>query len=407
MENCITPSRQKQSYHITIAFIVTVLLMVFCVTKVLRGTDNERTTQGGIWNYISLIYYPLFLLCLYRYRSFRVTTIFSVSAIYCIVTALISLLGKTKSMSIELLYQIIMLPYPFLVLGVFYFSFRSVERENHAEKLILVTYYICLILNLATISRYQLFGGQRPMASDIYYSLCLFPFALVLKQKRQSRILVTILQFFACFLSNKRAGFLGMLCGVVVYYMISLSYSGRKNVIRAAIRLLLLAASVFLVYRFSVYFDNRFKLNIYSRLYRVFEDEGSGRTNLYQTIIRSYRQSEPLAKLFGHGIGSIRVISSTTRAHNDFLETLYSYGFFSFACFLSFHVGMVVKAIKMLKKKSPYSAVFMMSIVISAFLSSFSFFLTYFTYVTGMTAFWGYLLAKEENRRISLSERGT
>ena len=49
-----------------IFLLISVLLFAFCVLKVLRGSDTDSTAVGGIWNYISLLYYPLAFFALFQ-----------------------------------------------------------------------------------------------------------------------------------------------------------------------------------------------------------------------------------------------------------------------------------------------------------------------------------------------------
>lgn len=58
----------------------------------------------------------------------------------------------------------------------------------------------------------------------------------------------------------------------------------------------------------------------------------------------------------------------------------------------------------MLRSRSPYAAAFSASIVLGLFLSLFSYMLVYYTYVTGLVAFWGYCLALEKERLSSSKE---
>lgn len=366
------------------------LLTLFCILKVMRGADTNSVQQGGIWNYISLLYYPFFILYLIKISSFRVKLVFVAPLIYSIWSMLVSFRFST---SISVIYAYLMIPYFFLVFSVFYFS---AENSIHGEKLIVATYIICLAINIWTIIIYLFFEANRAVASDIYYSLCMLPFVLVILKNSKIKNLLLILQFITVFLANKRTGLIGFIFGYIVYYL--LMQNSKKSRVVAFRNILILAVVGILFYNISYYFDQKLGLNIYYRLMRLSEDGGSGRETIYNLVWENYKNSSLFAKLFGHGLNTAGSVGGAGHAHNDFLEVLYNFGITACICLILFYIALFGEASKMAKCRSPYAPAFTMSLVIGFLLSMFSYFLIYYTYVTCSMAFWGYILAMERRR---------
>ena len=206
--------------------------------------------------------------------------------------------------------------------------------------------------------------------------------------------------FLAVFFSNKRTGLIAFVIAFVVYILIDEYINGRNNALKLIKSLLLTVAVLLAFYYLGRYFDNKYYLGIFARLENLQEDGGSGRAEIYSTIWNEYKNSSFLDKLIGHGMFSTNSLTGFN-AHVDFLEVLYDYGIFALICLVWFYICLIKKSINMLRSHSPYAAAFSASIVLGLFLSLFSYMLVYYTYVTGLVAFWGYCLALEKERLFS------
>ena len=85
-------------------------------------------------------------------------------------------------------------------------------------------------------------------------------------------------------------------------------------------------------------------------------------------------------------------------AHNDFLEVMYNYGIIAFFCIVGFYLSMISQAVRMIRYRSHYAPAFAFSVVIGFTLGMFSYFLIFYTFVTGIVSFWGYTLKMEDSR---------
>lgn len=390
--------KQKNTFFL----LVTIMLSVFCVLKVLRGSDTGSTASGGFWNYISLFYYPVFLLVFEVKAKYRVKTIFVSSLLYVLLTFFAALLNTTIQFDVLKIYQFLMIPYSILVFWTFYLCS---DKSDIGEKIILWGYFACLGLNLYSILRFRFAGADQAMESDIYFSLGLLPFALQLLKNKKVKIVIIVSEFFAVFMVNKRTALISFAIGLVIYLLID-SWTNEKRKFGTTLKTIIMATiSVVLFYGISKYIDDKYEMNIYYRLFRLAEDGGSGRDVLYERIWEGFKNSSFAEKMFGHGMNTAGQIGGAGQAHNDLLEILYDYGVFAFASAVVFYLSLIVEGIRLVKRKSPYAATFAFSLVIGLFLAMFSYFLIYYTYVTCIMAFWGYVMAMEHKRSACL-ERG-
>lgn len=380
---------------------ISLCLCLFCVLKVLRGADTENTQAGGVWNYISLVYYPLLFLWLIKGEKFNLKTVFIAPTLYMIFGFVFTFLTTPISLSVSSVYKILMIPYFYLIFVCFYIYTEDSKKGNN---ILVIAYVLCLVLNFMNAFKYLFMGADRAMASDVYFSLSLFPFALILVKKKGLKALLMGLQFFTVFLANKRTGILSYALGLIIYGFAGEASKDKKNMLKFLKTILILVVCIVAFFYISQYIDAKFDLGIYDRLYGIQEDKGSGRGTVYKEIWQAFLKSSFFEMMAGHGFNTAGPLVGLGHAHNDFLEILYNFGIIPLLCIIIYYFSLVKEAIVMVKNKSPYAPAFLYSIVIGVFLSMFSYFIIFYTYVTGVVAFWGFVLKKEKMRLVSESE---
>ena len=371
------------------------MLSIFCILKVIRGSSIENTTAGGIWNYISLLYYPIALILFFTRDKIKIDLIFTSAFFYVLVALFSTFLNWGYRVDVSSIYNLLMIPYPILVMSVFYISSK---KSEWCERIILVGYIVCLILNLRSVLSYNFTNAEEMMKSDIYFSLGLFPFALQLLKRKYFKVLIVLLQFAAVFLADKRTGLIAFIIGLILYILISSFCDNKGSFLKTVKSLIIATVAVLLFYKVGKYVDDTYNLDIFSRLMRLSDDGGSGRADIYSNVWQGFKNSDFIEKMFGHGMNTAGSIGGAGKAHNDFLQIIYDYGVFAVVFVTVFYISLVVRAFKMIKCKSPYAAAFTFSVVIGLFLAMFSYFVVYFTYVTCIMAFWGYTLSMEKQR---------
>lgn len=310
--------------------------------------------------------------------------------------------GIIGRLSISTVYSFLMIPYFFLVLSVFYFFSLKSQR---AEKIIILTYIICLAINSITIFKYQFSGAERSLAADVYFPLALYPFMLQFVKNSKFKISLSLVQFFTAFLSNKRTALILFVVGIIVYLLIQERNKKNSNLFKLLVRILLIGVAVLILYVISKYIDEKYELDIYYRLMRVTEDGGSGRDIIYLRVWEAYQDSSLFEKMFGHSMNTAGAVGGAGHAHNDLLEILYNYGAIACGLIVIFYMAIIAEMVRMIVRKSPYAAAYSFSVITGVFLGMFSYFLIYYTYVTCTVAFWGYALAMENKRLKELKRK--
>lgn len=223
-----------------------------------------------------------------------------------------------------------------------------------------------------------------------YAILYLLPFVL-LSPKRYVRIIAILLTLAATFLTLKRGGMISLSIGLLFYV---LSYgkvtSGKvisfRGVILAAIAIV---GVVYLV----IYFNNSMEGLVFNRFAVIEQDQGSGRTSLYQHVEQLIFESSVLGWIFGHGWdGVARASMSGLSAHNDFLEILYDFGIVAFICYVIFIVRMFRHLIKLLKCNHGFAPAMAASLGIFISNSFVSHIYIYAWYMLIFTWFWGFVI---------------
>lgn len=364
------------------------MLSVFCVLKVIRGSDTESTARGGIWNYISLLYYPVFLFLFLQKSGFRIKSVFLLALCYLFFALTATFANFDFHLNVNSIYKLLMVPYPLIVFFSFYLA---AEESISCEKIILFGYAACLLVNLYSYAGASFRGEDLFVKSDIYFSLGLFPFALQFLKRKSTRIAVIAVQFFAVFLSDKRTALISFAIALIIYFLIN-SYVKNGNFLNTLGTIFLVAIGVLIFYNLAIFIDNKLGLEVISRLLRISEDGGSGRVNIYNSVWIAFQESAVSEQLFGHGLNATASVAGAGKAHSDFFQILYDYGVFAFLSIVLFYFCFIVEAIRLIRRKSVYAASFAFSVIVGLFLAMFSYFIVYFTYVTCIMAFWGYIL---------------
>jgi len=376
-------------------FLIAAMLAVFCVLKVLRGGDISNNREGGLWNYISLLYYPVFLCVIVSKIRFRIQMIFVAALMFVGAILFSTIVTFELELSVSFAYQLLMLPYSMLVLFTFYLC--ATEGDG-GKRMIYGGYLVCLALTLYFMFRFRFGDRGEAVRSDIYFSLGLFPFVMQFERKMPVRRILMVAQFVAVFLSNKRTAFISFVLGLVLYLLIETWVTNSRKFGRMVKAMITVAVVGLLFYSISRYIDNVFNFRIYDRLFSLEDDEGSGRLIIYRRVWEHFQSSTMMEKVFGHGMNSVGKIAGAGHAHNDLLEVLYNNGIFACGWMGIFYMLVIREVIRMVKRKSPYAAAFAFSTVTGLFLAMFSYFVIFYTYVTCYVAFWGYALAMESKR---------
>ena len=203
---------------------------------------------------------------------------------------------------------------------------RQLYLEQRKNNRILILFELSLALVCIPLLQRHLSGNGRAgeVVFPVYFFLTLLPLILYFFPKSK---FFWILPCFFIVLSTKRTGILTIVFGL---FLAQISNYHLMDSLRKKARLIwstivlsaAFAAGLLLVTR-------SFQLGILERFLSLSQDGGSGRNEIWASILLHYFDGTTTQRLFGRGFQAVTELKLTGRAilaHNDYLEILYDYG---------------------------------------------------------------------------------
>ena len=359
---------------VSVQSLLMLTFSVFYILKMQRAFSGV-TLQGGIWNYIQLFWialgFVLFGVYIARFINSSVVMTLLLYSLTALANAFVFLYMNQTD-----IFRFLMIPYAFCILVI---ACTDGFHCDVASNIILtVTFYIIAAMFIVSMFSRGVYSTKTGAVADVYYVLGLLPLMMIWTKKL--KILPMAVCGFAVLTSGKRTGILAFALMVAGYYLVNIILS--KNISSQLGDLLKLAVIVALFVALFYFVNSRFNGNLLVRLTRAVEDQDtSGRSQRWNHIISEFRETTVLEWLFGHGHGAV-YRDFGGNAHNDFLEIVYDYGISSLLFYVAFLVCTIKEWIGMLLARYEYAPQFLMAILFSAALLSFSFYMIDSTYVT-------------------------
>lgn len=370
--------------------VILYMIALFSFLKIYRNSINySESTQGGIWNIIllSLVFYCFSFILVSIISKNNVSTII-VAIIYASVIWINGMVTM-NIVGVKGIYYYLVAP---CFVPVFIFFYRvSLNGDDVATPLWDLIWIINFILLLYTLIKF--FGsysyyesGKQIALNNSYYAACVIPF-FIRKRNKFGKFMVG-LALLIIFISNKRAGIIGTVLALVLYYLVNAKLSDSLN--KALKRLFVGFIVCIVIYIFCVRLDSYYHLSVISRLYKILDDGGSGRSTIYKYVLDEISNSSIVSWLFGHGVSSINDMErSLSSAHNDFINVFYEYGFFAAFFLVIFYFSLIKCTVNMIRSKYINSDVFAFSVMISLVLSMFSANLDNQSFSIVIASYWG------------------
>jgi O-antigen ligase len=144
--------------------------------------------------------------------------------------------------------------------------------------------------------------------------------------------------------------------------------------------------------------------NILERLFDSSDDTGSGRLNIWQSLIQRLASQDIEAWILGNGHLSTTLYSwENLSAHNDFLEIIYDYGIINFLAYFAFFVSLARYTLQAIREKNAYAPSLAMMLVIYTILSMISIIVLSHTCTLAIISF-GVLIGWNEHSKKSLEQ---
>lgn len=221
-----------------------------------------------------------------------------------------------------------------------------------------------------------------------YFSLIALPSVLTTNSKKVKIISIAIV-LIAIVLSMKRGGVVALVLSLTTYFAVQLffisnSMSATKKIAYAILAFLLIGYALLELSNFLGH-------SAIDRLGTIQADGGSGRMDIYRSVLYQYANSNIFNLLLGHGYMAVLNSQVQFSAHNDFLEVLYNYGLITLCVYVAVHLSLVFFSIKLIREKSKLAAPFAMSYVQFLVFSMVSH-VFYYAFFILFAMFWGFTL---------------
>lgn len=192
---------------------------------------------------------------------------------------------------------------------------------------------------------------------SLFFVILLFPLVFCFK-KDTYKIITFILVGIICAISAKRSILIAYSISLVLFlFQYSFLNRSKKSSFKSVgIFVGLLVALYWLVANNSEVIGK-----ILFRFQGMKDDSGSGRTDLYDILLRSFNDSSLGNQFFGHGYRSAISVLNGVPAHNDFLEILYDFGVVPLVIYIIILLKFIRLCFRSLKQQSLSNATLMLT----------------------------------------------
>ena len=320
---------EKIVIQISFVFIICFLVLSFLSYMTLMSEPLSANASVLSSNLSLLICFLSFMISVLLFGKFRNDekrvfiigiTVFSFSVIHQIVG--ISAFN----------YSIIPLVGPLFSYSLVKYGFR---KKYLKEKKFLNTIVFLFCLSIISIFYYRhvfpysRYGGRFLM---IYYVIFMLPLCLMMK-KESFKFLSLGLVVTLSFLSLKRGAILSSSIVAITYCLYKIIPRDSKHNFVSFLFVIILAG-----FLYNYFESGNAEIDLaMERMMNAREDEGSGRIEIFQMLIKDISEFGFYDHLFGKGIKSTMSVNDGLTAHNDWIEMYYDFGFFVFSLWFFFY----------------------------------------------------------------------
>lgn len=250
-------------------------------------------------------------------------------------------------------------------------------------------------ITAVNLSRINAVGMNRAI-SGVPFCVAVLPLVYMFFSKKTG-IAATIIAAILIIISTKRSSFLVLLIGVFAFFISDvLVQQVQRKKLNKMLALMFLSVVIFVV---GMYLLDNSDIAIIQRFTNG-DATLSGRTVLWQRIIKIFSEQGLSNKLFGNGMHAVKYKINPYGlgwyAHNSFIETLYDFGIIGLGMLILFIVLLIKETITMNKQKSEFAPVLSSSIPSLLFYASASYFFEVGQTILIYAFIWGLCLAISE-----------
>ena len=369
--------------------------IIFKMVYQTNQNSNMRLLGFAMQGVVLLCYFFEELLMLKKKSINCVTVILGILIVYqCAIVVL--------NNSIYLPYTPIdILIWPLSVIIYYNFIYQNGLSKN-SEKITLIYYLIMCAVSVSLIKIHLAGNGNIGQVVFLtYYCLTTLPLIVVTIKNKKYRNLCIFLCIIISIASTKRTGTIALLLGVFVMLVLEAHIQGSLREKWKKYLSLFLIVCIGVVVLF--YLDNKSNLQIFDRFSKLSTDGGSGRDIIWAITIQAYRISNLREKIFGHGFQSVyyrlRPGGFSRFSHNSYIEYLYDYGMIGLFLLILFVLILIIIEVKFIYKKNKYAPVMGLLLVITIFLSAFSYFFEESNIIQPIAVAYGIVLGQAYKER--------
>lgn len=318
-----------------------------------------------------------------RYVPFFFITIFCYLGYICIPSMLFYFAGYKELISNAFSWPLTFVAYYLYI------------RDNFFTPLFRTVFVLgCLACALAMIIALRTKGMTNSYAGSVYQLISFIPMCLFLLKGRSRWIIFCIIALLTLF-SLKRAGTITIALGFIAYYLCTFRNNNKKTggILKGA-----LVAILFFLIGGAVLPNLEVGQNILRRFDSLSEDGGSGRSDIWENVLRAFKQSPYINKIVGHGYHAlpieVRPDGNVMYAHNSYLETLYDLGLIGFVWLIMIVLVLLLFLIKMIFLKNGLAPIGAFAMCIIIMFSMFSYFFDECGTILMIASFWGIFMGQ-------------
>ena len=229
----------------------------------------------------------------------------------------------------------------------------------------------------------------------VLYLTMLLPWIALLNNKMLRYVLLAILSCLALF-SLKRSVLIQISIGGLFYVLIQSVIEGQR---KRTISMLVFPFALIGLWLIISYVQEESSGMLFERLRLISRDRGSGRLDIWAILWDEYKTWPFLNQIAGKGYYVTQVILKAYEAHNDFIESLLSYGAIGFLADVCFSFYLLFKAIGIVLRKQPYAAAFTFGVISFWIVSLVSYNLYLMIWSLYLLAFLGYICGIDQQEK--------
>lgn len=390
----------RQTYMIFALLVNTIVTMYMMI-------NDDNTMQAGTQNahYFRLLYCGVWIICVCWFikdkfidHTLKKTPRPLLWLGICVFGICISLLATHIGNLKQLIANSLLYIAPYFTLIGCYTIASQYNKKTYLFAMIMLTIIACFYSYFSIYNSYNVLG-ERGHFGVAYYALYLLP-VMLSSDKRWLRLISIFIVSIIIISSIKRGGLIALVLGILVYFIISNHISGKGFKKSIILFVTLLSTGIFFYFMITHLGDN-----IIERLLDSDDTTGSGRLDIWNSLIERLQTQDFTQWIFGNGhLSTTQYSWENLSAHNDFLEMLYNYGVFNFFSYILFFISLIIYTLQAIRQKNQHAPSIAMMLSIYFILSMISIIILSHTCVLAMISF-GLLLGWNEQEQKQLEQK--